>query len=46
MPDYQTMYFNLFNTITDAIELLKKAQQLGEQLFMMDEAEPEDQEID
>ncbi len=26
MPNYKKMYFKLFNDVTDAIELLKKAQ--------------------
>ena len=46
MPDYMTMYFHLFNRITDALremeaqnfgkaaELLALAQQEGEELFL------------
>ena len=26
MPDYKTMYFDLFNSVTDAIEILCEAQ--------------------
>ena len=29
MPDYKTMYFRLFNKISDAIEILQTAQQEG-----------------
>ncbi len=31
MPDYEKLYFELFNKITDAIELLKEAQADAEQ---------------
>ncbi len=34
MPNYETMYYALFNSLTDAIEILQKAQQEGEQLFI------------
>ena len=30
MPDFKKMYFNLFNRITDAINVLQAAQQEGE----------------
>jgi len=30
MPDYKQMYFSLFNSVSDAIEILQKAQQTGE----------------
>lgn len=34
MPDYKKMYLHLFNTITDTIEELKKAQLSTEKMFM------------
>ncbi|AVQ95197.1 hypothetical protein DRA42_02440 [Ethanoligenens harbinense] len=34
MPDYKEMYFSLFNSITDAIELLKYAQMKSEELYI------------
>lgn len=34
MPDYKAMYYALFNTLTDTIEILQKAQQEGEQMFI------------
>lgn len=34
MPDYQKMYHRLFRSQTDAIELLQKAQQDTEELYM------------
>lgn len=36
MPDYEKMYYTLFNAVTDAIELLKQAQIQGEQMFIDD----------
>ena len=51
MPDYKAMYFTLFNRITDALDalecgkwyqgmqLLKKAQQEGEELYIQDNIE-------
>lgn len=39
MIDYKSMYFSLFNSITDAIEILKKAQKKGEQAYMDGENE-------
>jgi hypothetical protein len=36
MPDYKTMYFELFNKVTDAIEVLKKAQQDAEERYISD----------
>ena len=34
MPDYKKMYFELFNSVTNAIELLQKTQQAGEQRYI------------
>ena len=34
MPDYKTMYFKLFNAITDAVEILTKAQQETEEIYI------------
>lgn len=34
MPDYQKMYLGLFNAVTDAIELLQKAQQDAEEIYI------------
>jgi len=34
MPDYKTMYLQLFNKITDAINILQKAQQESEALYI------------
>ena len=34
MPDYKSMYFDLFNSITDAIEKLSDAQRKAEEKFI------------
>ena len=34
MPDYEKMYYELFNKITDAIEILKQAQKNAEEKFV------------
>ena len=34
MPDYEKMYFELFNGVTDIIEDLKKLQQKTEKMYM------------
>ena len=34
MPDYKTMYLNLFNSVTDAIEILSEAQRKAEETFI------------
>ena len=36
MPDYQKMYFTLFNAITDTIDILQKAQQAAEEICISD----------
>jgi hypothetical protein len=41
MPDYKSMYIKLFNRVTDAVEMLQKAQQEGEEVY----AGSEDPEI-
>lgn len=40
MPDYKSMYFSLFNSVTDAIEILKAAQQKGEDTYISNNEEP------
>ena len=37
MPDYAKMYRELFNAITDAVEILQKAQLRTEELYMEDD---------
>lgn len=37
MPDYAKMYRELFNAVTDAVEILQKAQIRTEELYMADE---------
>ncbi len=34
MPDYKTMYLNLFNSVTDAVEILCEAQRKAEEIFI------------
>jgi len=34
MPDYKSMYLDLFNSVTDAIEILRKAQKKAETTFV------------
>mgnify|MGYP000912381502 CR=1 FL=1 len=34
MPNYKTMYFSLFNSVTDAINLLQEAQQNSEYRYL------------
>ncbi|MDR0916052.1 MAG: hypothetical protein LBN02_02555 [Oscillospiraceae bacterium] len=46
MPNYKTLYLMLFNRITDAIELLKKAQQEAEDRFLEDSETEDDEEND
>ena len=41
MPDYQKMYLDLFNSVTDAIELLQKAQQDAEESYISEGEEAE-----
>lgn len=37
MPDYQKLYTTLFSRVTDAIELLQRAQQETEELYLQEE---------
>ena len=37
MPDYEKLYFELFNKITDAVELLKQAQKDAEEKYISSE---------
>lgn len=34
MPNYKKMYYDLFNSVTDTIEALKKAQQKAEEEYI------------
>ena len=34
MTDYKQMYFAMFNAVSDAIEVLQKAQQTGESTYI------------
>ena len=34
MSNYKTMYYALFNSLTEVMEILQKAQQEGERLFI------------
>jgi len=34
MPSYKKMYIDLFNSVTDAISILQKAQQAWEKAYM------------
>jgi len=34
VPDYEAMYFRLFNKISDAIRLLQEAQQQTEEAYL------------
>ena len=34
MPDYKSMYLNLFNSVTDAIEILSEAQKRAEEMYI------------
>lgn len=37
MSDYKTMYLSLFNSVTDAIEILKSAQTKCEEIYLQSE---------
>ena len=41
MPDYKSMYFELFNSVTDAMEILSEAQKRAEEAYI-DAEEDED----
>ena len=34
LPNYKEMYLTLFNAVTDALELLKQAQQKSEEIYI------------
>ena len=34
MTDYKTMYYKLFNAITDAVEILQQAQKETEEIYI------------
>jgi hypothetical protein len=40
MPDYKNMYLKLFNSVTDAIYILQKAQIEGEYLYIEKDDQP------
>ena len=40
MPDYKAMYFKLFNKVTDAIDILQKAQIEGEDDYITNTDDP------
>jgi hypothetical protein len=40
MADYQKMYKTLFNAVTDAVNILQKAQQTAEELYISAEETP------
>lgn len=50
MTNYKSMYYKLFNRISDAIEVLQAAQQEGENAYIEDnvnaEAQPPKKESD
>ena len=35
MPDYKTMYLDLFNSISNAIEILSESQRKAEEIFII-----------
>ncbi len=45
MPNYEKMYKELFNALTEAIEILQKAQQAAEELYISS-AETDDGDSD
>lgn len=44
MPDYKAMYYKIFNSVTDAIEILKKAQLETEEIYI-DSSEKDDHKV-
>lgn len=44
IPDYKSMYYKLFNSVTDAIEILKKAQLETEEIYI-DSSEKDDHKV-
>ena len=45
MPDYEAMYKQLFNAVTDAARLLQEAQQTTNAIKILQEAQREAEEI-
>ena len=43
MPDFEKMYYTLFNAITDAVNILSEAQQKTEEIYIVS-SEREDEE--
>jgi len=41
MPDYARLYRHMWGATTDVIELLKKAQQEAEEMYVVDSSDPE-----
>ena len=37
MPDYKSMYFQLYNQVTEAINILQNAQIMAEEKYMAEE---------
>jgi len=46
MADYKTMYYKLFNSLSDAIEILQKAQQEGEDIYIISPDDEDEYEED
>jgi len=44
MPDYKTMYYKMFNAVTDSIEILKQAQLEAEEMYI-ESSEKDDSKI-
>ena len=42
MPDYKSMYLSLFNSVTDAIEILCEAQKKAEELYISSSEQDEE----
>ena len=40
LPDYKVMYFQLFNKVTAAMDILQKAQMEGEEEYIKNKDEP------
>ena len=46
MPDYKAMYYKLFNTYADIIEILQKAHQEVEEMYINSEDDDEEETED
>ena len=42
MPDYKAMYLSLFNSVTDAIEILCEVQKKAEELYISSSEQDEE----